>query len=168
MLTAAKEGTFSASSDPCVFFPLAAAGVYPKTRVWGSSEKMLHCFSATAPLSGSSRRGCDNSSGKTTAGSALDSNGNTLTKAVGSDTTTYAWDFENRLTSVTLPGSGGTVTFAYHPFGRRIKKVTPTTTSIFAYDGDHLIQETNSPGATVARYQPAQNIDEPLAVLRNG
>ena len=26
-----------------------------------------------------------------------DSNGNTLTKTVGSDTTSYAWDFENRL-----------------------------------------------------------------------
>src|SRR3989440_7901979 len=167
MLTAAKEGTFSASSDPCVFFPLAAAGVYPKTRVWGSSEKMLHCFSATAPLSGSSRRGCDNSSGKTTAGSALDSNGNTLTKVVGSNTTSYAWDFENRLTSVTLPGSGGTVSFKYDPFGRRIEKTTSSTTSIYAYDGDNLVEETNSAGAVVARYAQTENIDEPLAMLRS-
>ena len=37
-----------------------------------------------------------------------------------SGTTTYAWDFENRLTSVALPGSGGTVYFKYDPFGRRI------------------------------------------------
>src|SRR2546429_9547833 len=115
---------------------------------------MLHCFSATAPLSGSSRRGCDNSSGKTTAGSALDSNGNTLTKAVGSDTTTYAWDFENRLTSVTLPGSGGAVTVAYHPFGPRHKKEKPPNTSILAHYRDHLLQETKSPGATVPRHQP--------------
>jgi len=111
MLTAAKEGTFSASSDACVFFPLAAAGVYPKTRVWGSSEKILHCFSATVPLSGNSRWGWKNSSGKTTAGSALDSNGNTQSKTDSTGTTNYAWDFENRLTSVTLPGSGGTVSF---------------------------------------------------------
>jgi len=55
---------------------------------------------------------------------------------VGSNTTTYAWDYENRLSSVTLPGSGGTVSFAYDPFGRRIKKVrvpeqasSPTTMS---------------------------------------
>src|ERR1700680_192403 len=33
-----------------------------------------------------------------------DSNGNTLTNTVGSNTTTYAWDYENRMTSVTLPG----------------------------------------------------------------
>ena len=30
--------------------------------------------------------------------------GNTLTKTVSSNTTTYAWDYENRLTSVTLGG----------------------------------------------------------------
>jgi uncharacterized protein RhaS with RHS repeats len=75
---------------------------------------------------------------------------------VGSNTTSYAWDFENRLSSVTLPGSGGTVSFTYDPFGRRIKKVTSTTTSIFAYDGDNLIEETNSSGAVVARYEQTQ------------
>ncbi|MBZ5512870.1 MAG: RHS repeat protein [Acidobacteriia bacterium] len=37
----------------------------------------------------------------------------------------YTWDYENRLTSVTLPGSGGTVTFKYDPFGRRIQKSGP-------------------------------------------
>jgi RHS repeat-associated protein len=97
-----------------------------------------------------------------------DNNGNTLTKVVGSNTTSYAWDFENRMTSVTLPGSGGTVSFAYDPFGRRIKKVTSSTTSIFAYDGDNLLEETNSSGTAVARYSQTQNIDEPLAMLRSG
>src|SRR5438309_2991316 len=167
MLTAAKEGTFSASRDPCVFFPLAASGVYPKTRVWGSSEKMLHCFSATMPLSGNSRRGCEKSSGKTAAGSALDSNGNTLTSVTGSNTTTYAWDFENRLTSVTLPGSGGTVTFKYDPFGRRIYKSSSAGTSVVAYDGDNLVEETNSSGTVVARYAQGLNLDDPLAMLRS-
>src|SRR5467141_732912 len=51
-----------------------------------------------------------------------DSNGNTLTSVTGSNTTTYTWDFENRMTSVTLPGSGGTVSFRCDPFGRRIYK----------------------------------------------
>src|SRR5467141_4278304 len=51
-----------------------------------------------------------------------DYNGNTLTKVVGTNTTSYAWDFENRMTSVTLPGSGGTVSFRCDPFGRRIYK----------------------------------------------
>ena len=53
---------------------------------------------------------------------AYDNNGNTQTMVNSSGTTTYAWDFENRLTSVSLPGSGGTVSFRYDPFGRRIYK----------------------------------------------
>ena len=81
-------------------------------------------------------------------------------------TTTYAWDYENRLTSVTLPGSGGTVTFKYDPFGRRIEKISPTTTSIFAYDGDNLVETVNSSGGVVARYTQGENIDEPLAMQR--
>jgi len=97
-----------------------------------------------------------------------DSNGNTLTSVTGSNTTTCAWDFENRLTSVTLPGTGGTVSFKYDPFGRRIYKSSSTATSVYAYDGDNLIEETNSSGAVVARYEPTQNIDEPLAMLRSG
>jgi len=97
-----------------------------------------------------------------------DYNGNTQTKVVGSNTTSYAWDFENRMSSVTLPGSGGTVTFRYDPFGRRIYKSSSAGISIFAYDGDNLIEETNSAGTAVARYEPTQNIDEPLAMLRSG
>lgn len=58
-----------------------------------------------------------------------DYNGNTLTKLVGSNTTSYSWDFENRLTTVTLPGSGGTVSFKYDPFGRRIYKSSSRNSS---------------------------------------
>jgi len=83
-------------------------------------------------------------------------------------TTTYAWDFENRLTSVTLPGSGGTVYFKYDPWGRRIEKISPTATSIYAYDGDNLVDEVNSSGAAVARYSDGTNVDEPLVGLRSG
>jgi RHS repeat-associated protein len=97
----------------------------------------------------------------------FDNNGNTLTKVVGSNTTTYAWDFENRLTSVTLPGSGGTVSFKYDPFGRRVYKSSSSGTSIYAYDGDGLAEETNSSGTAVARYSLGLNIDEPLAMLRS-
>jgi RHS repeat-associated protein len=97
----------------------------------------------------------------------FDNNGNTLTSTTGSNTTTYAWDFENRLTSVTLPGSGGTVSFKYDPFGRRIYKSSSSGTSVFAYDGENLIEETNSSGTVVARYSQGLNIDEPLAMLRS-
>jgi RHS repeat-associated protein len=170
MPTAAKEEMFSSPmmwTDECVL-PLAAAGVYPKTRVRGSREKTLHCFSATAPLSVELRWGCENSRGKIVAGSGLDANGNTTSKTDSTGTTTYAWDFENRMTSVVLPGSGGTISFKYDPFGRRIYKSSSSGTSIYAYDSDNLIEETNSSGAAVARYTQTENIDEPLAMLRGG
>ena len=96
-----------------------------------------------------------------------DNNGNQLTKVAGRNTTSYAWDIENRLTSVTLPGKGGTVTLKYDPFGRRIYKSSSSGTSIYTYDGDNLIEETNSSGTAVARYSQALNIDEPLAMLRS-
>jgi RHS repeat-associated protein len=60
-----------------------------------------------------------------------------------------------------------TNSFKYDPFGRRIYKSSSSTTSIYTYDGDNLIEETNSGGATVARYSQTQNIDEPLAMLRS-
>lgn len=99
---------------------------------------------------------------------ALDANGNTLTMVNSSGTTTYAWDFENRLVSTALPGSGGTVYFKYDPFGRRIYKSSSSGTSIYAYDGDNLVEETNASGTVVARYSQTQYVDEPLAMLRGG
>jgi len=96
-----------------------------------------------------------------------DNNGNTQTKVVGTSTTSYAWDYENRMTSATLPGTGGTVAFKYDPFGRRIYKSSSSGTSIYAYDQDNLIEETNSAGAVVARYSETTEVDEPLAMLRS-
>ncbi|MFZ0738427.1 MAG: RHS repeat-associated core domain-containing protein [Candidatus Acidiferrales bacterium] len=95
-----------------------------------------------------------------------DTNGNTTSKTASSNTTSYAWDYENRLTSVTLPNSGGTVTFKYDPTGRRIYKQSPTDTSIFVYDGRNLVETLNSTGGVVARYTQDRDIDEPLAMLR--
>ena len=36
------------------------------------------------------------------------------------------------------------VTFKYDPFGRRIYKSSSSATSIYAYDGYNLAEETNS------------------------
>jgi len=47
-----------------------------------------------------------------------------------------------------------------------IKKVSSAGT-IYAYDGDNLVEETSSSGAFVARYADTQNIDEPLAMVRS-
>ena len=95
------------SSDPCVFFPLAASvpdsGVYPKTRVWGSKPENVHCSSAIAPLKIELRWGCEESSGKTAVGSG--------------------------------------VSFKYDPFGQKnLQIVLFRHVSIYAYDGDNLIE----------------------------
>jgi RHS repeat-associated protein len=95
-----------------------------------------------------------------------DSNGNMLTKVDSTGTTHYTWDFENRLTSVQLPGSGGTINFKYDALGRRVEKVSSSATSIYVYDGDNLVEETNPVGTPVARYTQGLNIDEPLVMLR--
>lgn len=59
------------------------------------------------------------------------------------------------------------VSFKYDPFGRRIYKSSSSGTSIYAYDGDNLVEEANSSGTAVARYSQGLNIDEPLAMLRS-
>jgi RHS repeat-associated protein len=97
-----------------------------------------------------------------------DYNGNTLTKTDSTGTTQYAWDYENRLTSVTLPGSGGTVTFKYDPFGRRIYKSSNAGTFIYAYDGTGIVETVNASGGVLARYSQGPIIDEPLAEQQSG
>jgi RHS repeat-associated protein len=71
------------------------------------------------------------------------------------------------LTSVSLPG-GGVVSFQYDPFGRRIRKISVSGTSVYVYDGDNQIEELNSSGGVVARYAQGLGIDEPLALYRSG
>jgi len=96
-----------------------------------------------------------------------DADGNTLSKTSGSGATSYAWDFENRLTSVTLPGTGGMVSFQYDPFGRRVQKASPSGTTAYVYDGDNIIEElTGATGTIGERYTYGPGIDEPLVGQR--
>src|SRR6185437_9139235 len=99
---------------------------------------------------------------------SYDGNGNTSTKSDSNGTTTYTWDFENRLTSVVLPGSGGTVTFKYDPFGRRIQKSSSSGTTNYLYDGSNSVEEMDQSGTEVAHYSQGAGIDEPLAAARGG
>ncbi len=99
-------------------------------------------------------------------GLALDADGNTLTDAQGRS---YTWDFENRLTQAVVPGTnGGTTTFKYDPFGRRIQKSGPLGTTNYLYDGPNAIEELDNSGNVLARYTQAREIDESLAMLRSG
>ncbi|MGO8792471.1 MAG: RHS repeat domain-containing protein [Terriglobia bacterium] len=98
-----------------------------------------------------------------------DNNGNTVSKTATAGTTSYTWDFENRLASVTLPGAGGTVNFKYDPFGRRIEKVAPTSgTTVYAYDGANVTAELGAGGNLLAYYSQGAGIDEPLGISESG
>jgi len=95
-----------------------------------------------------------------------DANGNTLSDAQGR---TFTWDFENRLTQAVVPGTnGGTTTFRYDPFGRRIQKSGPLGTTNYLYDGTNSVEEVDNVGNEVAGYAQGTGIDQPLAELRSG
>ena len=79
-------------------------------------------------------------------------------------TTTYSWDYENRLIKVTTPTT--TAEYSYDPFGRRIeKKVTEsgaTTTTSYFYDNQAILFEYDEKGSIGNRYIHGPGIDEPL------
>ena len=72
---------------------------------------------------------------------AYDNNGNALTDAQGR---TFSWDFENRLVQAIVSGqNGGTTTFKYDPFGRRIQKSGPLGTTNYLYDGLRALEDVD-------------------------
>ena len=109
-----------------------------------------------------------NSSNELTSNSSgsysYDANGNTLSDPSGKS---YTWDFENRMVSAVVPGTnGGTTTFKYDPFGRRIQKSGPLGTTNYLYDGANGIEEVDSGGNLLARYTQEPRWDGPLSMLR--
>jgi YD repeat-containing protein len=93
-----------------------------------------------------------------------DNNGNTLTDASGKSCT---WDFESRMASAVVPGSG-TVTFKYDPFGRRVEKSSWLGTTNYLYDGINILETTDQNGNELARYADTLYVDEPLSELVSG
>lgn len=95
---------------------------------------------------------------------SYDRNGNLTQKVTSDGTTTYTWDYEDRLVKVSTPTT--TSEYAYDPFGRRIeKKVTEngaTTTTRYFYDGQAILFEYDDSGTIGNRYTHGPNIDEPL------
>ncbi len=91
-----------------------------------------------------------------------DDNGNLTNNGINS----YGYDYENRLISATTPAHAATYT--YDAFGRRVQKDVDGTITNFIYDGDQVILETNSTGATQAKYIYGPGIDEPILMERGG
>jgi RHS repeat-associated protein len=81
------------------------------------------------------------------------------TNSTTSQTTTYAWDEDNRLTLVTLP-STATVAYTYDVRGRMLTRTDSTGTTRFVWAGMACVEETDASG-NVTRY------DMPDGVLRS-
>lgn len=97
---------------------------------------------------------------------ADDANGSTLTDAQGRS---FTWDFENRLAQTVVPGqNGGTATFKYDPFGRRIQKLSPLGAINYLYDGENVAEELDGSGNVLAHYSYGPRTDEPLSGLGSG
>jgi RHS repeat-associated protein len=96
-----------------------------------------------------------------------DNNGNLLTKVVGTDMTQYAWDFENRLTQVTLP-NGTVVNYKYDALGRRIQRTTSGGAyERYVYDGQNVIEDLDSSSSVVTSYLNGPGIDNHLRQTNN-
>ena len=90
--------------------------------------------------------------GTTTTTYSYDNNGNLISKTVGvANPTSYTWNYENLLTTVTLPDSSVT-TYTYCALGKRVQKEDSSGTVKYKLDGDNILFEEDGDGNTVVAY----------------
>ncbi len=90
-----------------------------------------------------------------------DDNGNLVFDGVNA----YGYDFANRLTDI---NGGGTASYAYDPFGRRIQKQAAGIVTNYLYSGRRVIEERDGGGVTLATYVYGNGVDEVLSMDRGG
>ncbi|HKR23161.1 MAG TPA: RHS repeat-associated core domain-containing protein, partial [Pyrinomonadaceae bacterium] len=91
-----------------------------------------------------------------------DNNGNMLSKTDFSGTRNFAWDSDNRLKQVTLPG-GLTVNYKYDAIGRRIQRTTSAgADERYVYDGHNVVLDLNSSLAVTTSYLNGPGVDDHL------
>lgn len=80
----------------------------------------------------------------------------------------FAYDFDNRLSGVTIAGSSTVVTLAYDPASRLAQQQTTVgagaaVTTRYLYDGARLAAELDGTGAVLRRYVHGPGTDQPVA-----
>ena len=85
--------------------------------------------------------------GQSTTTYSYDQSGNLTQKTTDGVTTTYLWDYANRL--VALGSGGATTTYGYDAFGSRVFQTTATSTTIYPFKWYSVASSTGS-GATYA------------------
>jgi RHS repeat-associated protein len=137
--------------------PLAAAEVYPKTRVWGSKPENVHCSGAIGPLRIELRWGCEESSEKTAVGSGVtfkyDPFGRRIEKTSSAGTSIYAYDKNNLIEET---NSSGTVVARYAQglkMDEELAMLRSGTTSYYEVDGlGTATSLSNAAGALAQTY----------------
>ncbi len=98
-----------------------------------------------------------------------DDNGN----VTDDGTLLFAWDYLNRLRTVTRKSDGALIaTYSYDAAGRRIRKVVTNSGPLvgftdFSYDGRRVIEERDGSGALLQQYVYGRGLDEALSLDRN-
>ena len=85
-----------------------------------------------------------------------DTNGSITSKSSGN--WTYAWDFENRMSTAAKTGSS--VSYQYDALGRRVKRTQGTSVTKFTNDGQDVLLD--DVGGTLTKYQNGGGIDNKL------
>ena len=92
-----------------------------------------------------------------------DGAGNLISKSDGVQTTTYAYNYENQLTQVTLPDSS-TVTYQYYAIFDRFSRTNTTETIYYLYEREDLLMELDNTGALISQYTHGPYVDEPFSI----
>ncbi len=102
-----------------------------------------------------------------------DKNGNLTerTHTTTGEITTYTWDYENQLTSVTTKASSTAtentieVSYKYDALGRRIQKDVDDTITKYVYDRGNILLEFNNQNILEAKYVHSDRTDEVMVVM---
>jgi RHS repeat-associated protein len=90
-----------------------------------------------------------------TIGYTYDANGNRITQADSSGTTTFSYDALNRLSQGIYPGTYGTWSWTYDGVGNRTSQTAPSGPTTYTYDGNNRLTQA---GAAVYTYDAIGNL----------
>jgi YD repeat-containing protein len=81
--------------------------------------------------------------GLSTSTFAYDNNGNVVQKTVDGTSTTYVWDYANRLIALGVTGQG-TTTYGYDPAGNRVLQTGTSTTYVYPFKWYSIASSTGA------------------------
>ena len=92
---------------------------------------------------------------------SYDQNGNLIQKTTDGVSTTYVWDYANRL--IALGSGGATTTYGYDAFGGRVFQSTATTTTLYPFKWYSVASSTGS-GAKYRQPRNTYSMATPLSL----